>query len=338
MRMHAPDYHAFPCGEEVPAAYPHKSLCRAAVSLIVPFMAGVSVLLASVVFSLLCGPSRSAEAAVTAGAVFAEAAGTVSEESAGTGSAVSEETAGIVSTVNAETGYQACIVDDADLMSRSEEDGLLSVMAEMTAFGNAYCYTTDDSMSDPYNYAGDRYEEMFGMEPGSIFVIAMGNRQLYLYNEGSIKRTITSAAATSIVDNYYTLASEGDYGGCAEEVFGAVVRTLNGRLLHQPLRIITVLLLSVLIAVMINYYVMVSGRRKAAKIGDNLSASVRMDAGAARGIVSSWLGAGIASFVIESSHRYHISHDSGGSGGSSGGGGFSGGGGGHSGSGGGHGF
>lgn len=240
---------------------------------------------------------------------------------------------------NSDTGYSAVIDDTADIMTDKEEQDLLESMKNVTEYGNAYCYTTDAKVTDTYHYAASQYERIFGRDAGSIFVIAMGSRQLYLYNQGSFKTVIPDAASNTIVDRHYSLASASEYAQCAQEVFSDVYNTMSGQtlyLLYQPLRVITVVLLAFLISFLINYFMIAHDR----SMPKNVSVSTQY------GRNLGGLRAAILSYTITKRKKFSRGEDvSSGAGNYSGGGSFSGGGGfsgggfsGGGGSGGGHGF
>ena len=52
------------------------------------------------------------------------------------------------------------------------------------------------------------YREKYGSESGTIFVIDMDNRNIWIHSNGAINRTINKAYAETITDNVYTYASD----------------------------------------------------------------------------------------------------------------------------------
>ena len=162
---------------------------------------------------------------------------------------------------NEDTGYEAVIDDEADLLSDSEERSLLELMEEVTEYGNAAFVSTDENSSSASGYASSYYRSVFGHESGTVFLIDMDNRVLYIYSYGDVYDTVTDSKAETITDNVYKMASSGDYSGCAEEVFKEISTLLGGGRIAQPMKYICNALLAVLIALLINFIVIYASSR-----------------------------------------------------------------------------
>ena len=228
---------------------------------------------------------------------------------------------------NEENGYCIYLKDDADLLTDEEEQMLLSDMAPVTEYGGAafvsgYYYGQDTS-----DAAKDAYRQYFGKNSGTLFMIDMGNRNIYIFSDGAIYRVITKPYANTITDNIYRYATRGEYYTCAKEAFSQIKTLLDGGRISQPMKYITNALTALILSLLINYAMM----KRTAKIAKPTAAAI--------------LGAMTVGFhtgsrqtrVMRSVRRYtgsSSSHGGGGGGGFSGGGG----GGGSSGGGGGHGF
>ena len=128
---------------------------------------------------------------------------------------------------NSETGWQVIVDDRADLLTDEEESRLASEMEPVTAYGNAAfisCYASGSTSS----YAKDLYRDLFGSDSGTIFMIDMENRNIWIQSNGAIYRTITKSYANTITDNVYKYASRGDYYGCASNAFSQICTLLEG--------------------------------------------------------------------------------------------------------------
>lgn len=227
---------------------------------------------------------------------------------------------------NEYTGYSAFIRDEEDLLTDEEEAELAEYMAPMTDYGNVMFLSADGDYADPVDYLDWNYGDWF-YEDGTIFLIEMSNRQLRLENSGIIQDTITPSYSNSIMDNVYRMASEGDYAGCAKEVFYECTVLMDGGRIARPMKYICNALLALICALLVNYLAIrvSSGNRRVTK--KELE----------RAIAASIVYGGVQKKRI--AHRKIESSSGGGSfggGGGSFGGGGGGGGGGHSG--GGHGF
>ena len=182
---------------------------------------------------------------------------------------------------NPDTGYEVVIEDGADLLTDAEEESLLEVMKPVTeeGGGNAVFVSTESNPSAASDYAESCYRELFGDESGTLFLVDMENRELYLDSHGEISDAVTDSMANTITDNVYRMASNGDYAGCAEEAFSEVSDLLGGETIAQPMKYISNALLAILIALLINFVVVnrmsTVGSRRAARILSGAKADVK---------------------------------------------------------------
>ena len=152
------------------------------------------------------------------------------------------------------TGYRVLIEDDAYLLDDYEKAALLNDMKPITAYGNiAFKSTSYNSMSTS-SYAADYYESVFGSQSGAVFLIDMDNREIYIYSDGSLHRTITNSTARIITDNVYTYASKEDYYSCVSTAFSQILAKLEGQRIAQPMKYITNGLFALLFSSLLNYF------------------------------------------------------------------------------------
>lgn len=165
---------------------------------------------------------------------------------------------------NQETGYLVVIEDDADLLDQIEETQLALKMQEITAYGNAAFKSLSSNEYSASYYAGEYYHELFGQQSGTLFLIDMDNREIYLFSDGAIYKTVTAAYANTITDNVYSYASDKDYYNCAYKAFGQIHSLLSGRKIAQPMKYISNILLALILAALINYFIvmLLSGTAK----------------------------------------------------------------------------
>ena len=229
--------------------------------------------------------------------------------------------------INPDTGYQVYLCDGADLLSDEEELALFNDMAPVTSYGGAAFVSLDYNYRDTDDAAKDYFRKYFGTDSGTLFMIDMDNRNIYIFSDGAIYRTVSKAYANTITDNVYRSASRGDYYACASEAFSQITTLLDGGRISQPMKYTTNALLALILSLLINY------------------GFVKWTARSIRPTTAQLLGAITVGFTAGSRQLQHIrttrrftGSSSGGGGG--GGGGFSGGGGGggSSGGGGGHSF
>lgn len=155
---------------------------------------------------------------------------------------------------NPETGYKVLLEDDAQLLSPENRTQLATEMQQITAYGNvAFKSISYNSYSASF-YAGDFYHDAFGQSSGALFLIDMDNREIYIFSDGAVYKTITASYANTITDNVYSYASRGDYYGCASNAYQQIHSLLNGRKIVQPMKYINNALLALIFAALINYF------------------------------------------------------------------------------------
>ena len=249
-----------------------------------------------------------------------------SNTAAGSGTDNADRNSGTVYT-NSETGYSVIIEDDASLLSNDEKIQLAETMKDITPYGDVAFKSIDYNPYSTETYIERYYNSIFGTGSGTVFLIDMDNRNIWIYSDGSIYSTITTAYANVITDNVYTYASDRDYFSCANKAFIQEAALLQGRRISQPMKYISNALLAIAIAILINYFI-VRQTSRVRKASDNEIVN---------GVFANNAFNNVSVNFIRQTRTYspRSSSSSGSSSGHSGGGG---GGGGHSGGGGGHSF
>ena len=277
--------------------------------------------------TLLIIVCMNSDTAYGASATEATGAGThTSNTAAGSGTDNADRNSGTVYT-NSETGYSVIIEDDASLLSNNEKIQLAETMKDITPYGDVAFKSIDYNPYSTETYIERYYNSIFGTGSGTVFLIDMDNRNIWIYSDGSIYSTITTAYANVITDNVYNYASDRDYFSCANKAFIQEAALLQGRRISQPMKYISNALLAIAIAILINYFI-VRQTSRVRKASDNEIVN---------GVFANNAFNNVSVNFIRQTRTYspRSSSSSGSSGGHSGGGG---GGGGHSGGGGGHSF
>ncbi len=218
---------------------------------------------------------------------------------------------------NTDTGYVVVIEDMCNLLSASQEHALAQQMQQITAYGNVAFISVDQSEATSI-YAMNAYHRLFGARSGTVFVIDMGRRNIYIFSDGDVYKTITNAYANTITDNCYRYATDGRYYECAREVFAQELTLLEGGKIARPMKHITNLLISLAIGIMVNFIILSFDR----------SPEPLDPKDAAEGIGFAMIATNATNNLLTTTRRYSPPSDSS-SGSSSSGGGSSGGGGGH---------
>ena len=221
----------------------------------------------------------------------------------------------IMAAQETDNGYQYVINDLANLLTDEEEDELYYYIEPLLEYGNVIFQSVDLSSGTSYEkYSEDTYYEYFGNEPGVIFQIDMGHRQLTLSSSTALDDEISSER-DSIVDNVYRYASDEDYLRCASRCFDEVYTVLNDGKIAHNMKYIDNALLAIIISLIVNFMIAFSGNKRKATTGEIAAA---MTVSAAAAAVAAKKG------KIEKIYD-PVSSGSGSSGGSSGGGGGGGG-------------
>ena len=223
--------------------------------------------------------------------------------------------------VNEETNYSLVLEDNANLLSIEEREKLFEEMKPLTKYGHIGFVSTDNNMYSVDSFADNYYHSNFGTESGTIFVIDMSNRKIYIFSDGSNYRTVTKSKAYSITDNTYTYATRGDYYGCASLSFKQILTILDGGKIAEPMRYTSNIFIALTLAFFFCFLYILS-KSKMAKASD-------------RSIIDNCdidFKIGETSVIKTGQHSVYSPQSSsgGGSSGGGGGGGSSGGGGGHS--------
>jgi uncharacterized protein len=168
---------------------------------------------------------------------------------------------------NAQTGYMVVMEDDAGLLSDTEREALAVTMQPITGYGNVAFKSIVYNSGSTSNYAWRYYAETFSGQSGILFLIDMDNRNIWIYCDGDVYRTIDESYADTITDNVYRYASRADYYQCAAKAYEQAYKLLQGRWIARPMKYICNALLAIIMALLINFGV-VSVCSKIRRTGD----------------------------------------------------------------------
>lgn len=159
--------------------------------------------------------------------------------------------------------YNTIIEDDADLLTNNEEEKLYEIMNESIEYGNIVFKTISYNSSSAESYARNYYHSLYGTESGTIFLIDMDNRDLYIFSYGKNYSYITSSKANIIADNVYRYATKGEYFKCASKTFKQINTVLSGGKISEPMKYISNAIISLILASFLGFiYVLETSRMK----------------------------------------------------------------------------
>ena len=154
--------------------------------------------------------------------------------------------------------YQAWIDDAAGLFTDAEEEELLSEMEPLSGYEDFIVHTTNEnSFGDTEEYAKDYFDANLGSgDNGTVFVIDMDQRVLYMWSEGAAYNVITPYQADLITDNIYMDAHKGNYVSSVSEGISECLKLWRGGRINAPMRLISTVMISISLALLINLIVM----------------------------------------------------------------------------------
>ena len=238
-----------------------------------------------------------------------------------------EEKVGLKTTVSEEKyGNTLLIEDDAKLLTDEEIEKLKKRMDPLRKYGHIVFKSISNNPSySTQAFANDYYYSKFGNESGTIFIIDMDKRMIYIVSAGENYKVVTKRKAEIITDNIYRYASRQEYYECADKAFEQIGIILDGGKIAEPMRHASNAVISIVLAFFINFFIVLGASKikKASSEEILKNCDIAFEAGNVSG--SKTGSHSVYSPVSESSGG-----GSSGGGGGGGGGGFSGGGGGHS--------
>ena len=125
------------------------------------------------------------------------------------------------------------IIDDADLLSNSEEIMLSDEIEEIIAEHNisVVVHTTfDTDGKEIYAYADDFYDNGDYLEDGLVFVISMTDRDYYTSTAGYLVDSLTAYDLEIICEDVVPCLSNGDYYKAFSQYLSQLRLFLNGEL------------------------------------------------------------------------------------------------------------
>ena len=158
---------------------------------------------------------------------------------------------------NKTTGYKVIIEDDANLLKQNEINKLKEEIIPLTQYGNVIFKTISTNDTTARNYAENYYHVKFNEESGSLLLIDMDTREIYVFSEGKNYKVVTNQKALIITDNIYQYASNEQYYDCASKGFSQINTLLEGGKITAPMKHISNILISITIAFYISFIIVI---------------------------------------------------------------------------------
>ena len=125
------------------------------------------------------------------------------------------------------TGYTLVINDDANLLSANQINLLKSDMYPLTEYGNIVFYSTTIYGSNTKQKANDYYYDLFRTNTGSVLIIDMAERYVFIYSDGENLKSLNQSKSEIITDNIYTYLRREAYYDGAKRAFSEMHTVLE---------------------------------------------------------------------------------------------------------------
>lgn len=163
--------------------------------------------------------------------------------------------------VTNDSRYQLIIDDQANLLTTEERIALEGDMKRLLKYGNIAFVSTNSNPLSTESYARNYYHNHFSSNSGTLFLIDMDNRMIYIFSDGENYNYITTSKANIITDNVYRYASREKYYECAEQAYKQIGTILEGGKIAEPMRHTSNIVLALVIAFFVNFFI-VTGKSK----------------------------------------------------------------------------
>lgn len=160
----------------------------------------------------------------------------------------------IIKYVNKDTNYKVFYEDDANIIINSKI--VIEEMKNATKYGNIAFKTINvNELNSTEQYIEKYYHEIFNNDTGTVLLIDMDQRYIYIYSGQNNYELISKDKARIITDNIYTYASRNDYDGCAVNGFKQINRLLEGKRIASSMKLISNGLISLIISFLFGFLI-----------------------------------------------------------------------------------
>ena len=152
------------------------------------------------------------------------------------------------------SNYKIVIEDDANLLTEEEKLKLMDDMSPMAEYGNIIFKSIDNNpYYDTAEFAKNYYRNTYGNANGTVLLIDMANRIVYIFSEGDNYDIITRSKAEIITDNIYRYLGNQEYYDGAKEAYLEMYQIMNGYKIAEPMRYASNVVISLVVAFLINF-------------------------------------------------------------------------------------
>lgn len=139
------------------------------------------------------------------------------------------------------------IIDDAGLLKKGERKALLNKLNKMSKKYSYLIFTTNEKTLSIHKQAEEFYRDNFEDDSGVIFLVNMGEREIYLAANKDAKKLIKNKDALDVTDNCYRYAKKGNFYECLNHAFSDIDSLLNHRGIIRTMRYVVGILFGLIL-------------------------------------------------------------------------------------------
>ena len=171
---------------------------------------------------------------------------------------------------NEETGYCIVINDEVSLLDKEEVGMLADDMYSLTEYGNIVFLSTNYAGKSQHQIAHDFYYSLFGTQSGTVLLIDMYDRVVYIYSDGDNLSKVTSSKAEIVTDNIYKYLSNQNYYEGSKKAYSQIRSLLEGQKIAEPMKYISNALIAILLGFSITFIIALKSTQMASATTDDI--------------------------------------------------------------------
>lgn len=161
-----------------------------------------------------------------------------------------------------ENGYQAIILDQDNVLSETHISKLTAKMKPITAYGNVALIIGTDYEDSAYTYPQDYISQQWGQESAIVLAVDWKEKELGYDSEGALRCYISDSQAKVWQYEQEDYLDSEDYYICLAGVLEKINETLEEIQDTGSLKYIAFAMLSLIVAMVIMYYVVNRSMKK----------------------------------------------------------------------------
>ena len=142
-----------------------------------------------------------------------------------------------IEKTNSKASFRAVVIDDANLLSDSEEAKLIDEMMPITEYANIAVCTVDTPTSlKDYERAREKRQELFGDSDSAVFMIDMYLRRVIIQRKGNMEKFFNNSMTNNITNNVAKYAHQERYYKTCSVAISQMADVINERNIPSPMK------------------------------------------------------------------------------------------------------